>query len=161
MREYHYGCRWSWPTECHSVSEQRLFRFLPYGRSWRTPLYGSHRHECTCLLYLRCKCSSFQCAISAPCQPASAIKILIADAHSQRGNRGGGAERRIHRFPDTPKRRNRRRSFYIDCTRFMAICVMYSFYNGLHKCGGACMILSMITLIAKSGAKNCMSFSSI
>ena len=38
--------------------------------------------------------SPFQCASLAPYQPASAIKSLMADAHSQRGNRGGGAERK-------------------------------------------------------------------
>ena len=38
--------------------------------------------------------SPFQCATSAPYQPASAIKDLMADAHSRRGNRGGDAERK-------------------------------------------------------------------
>ena len=38
--------------------------------------------------------SPFQCAPSAPYQPASAIKPLMADAHSRRGNRGGDAERK-------------------------------------------------------------------
>ena len=34
------------------------------------------------LLYLRRKCGSFQCAASAPYQPASATKGLMAGAHS-------------------------------------------------------------------------------
>jgi len=34
------------------------------------------------------------------------------------------------------------RSFHTDFTRFMAICVMYSFYNGLRKCDGFCVFLS-------------------
>ena len=38
--------------------------------------------------------SPFQCATSAPDQPASAIKPLMADAHSRRENRGGDAERK-------------------------------------------------------------------
>ena len=42
-----------------------------------------------------------QSTTSAPNQPASAIKPLMADAHSQRGNRGGGAERKTHRRRET------------------------------------------------------------
>ena len=38
--------------------------------------------------------SPFQCTTSAPYQPASTIKPLMADAGSQRGNCGGNAERK-------------------------------------------------------------------
>jgi len=31
---------------------------------------------------------------------------------------------------------------HIDFTRFLAVCVMYSFYNGLRECDGFCMELS-------------------
>ena len=37
------------------------------------------------------------------------------------------------------------RSFHTDFTRFMAICVMYSFYNGLRKCDGFCVFLSFFS----------------
>lgn len=103
MREYHYKCQRSSPLECHSVFQPFLYRSLPqggHGGNARVARVDSNVPVCSIPCRNR---SPFQCATSAPHQPASAIKPLMADAHSRRGNRGSDAER-THRRRETEGR---------------------------------------------------------
>lgn len=94
MREYHYRWQRSWPAEYRSAFQTFLYRSFPqggHGGNARVARVGTNVPACSIPCRNR---SPFQCTTSAPYQPASTIKLLMADAGSRRGNCGGNVERK-------------------------------------------------------------------